>query len=141
MCTNLFVHAESILGLVDDATAARLVVVLLTAGGVGEFLTSGLLAVWDTLTVNAVSDVDEWQWIDDDATHRATLSPVLVTPSLTLSRVDLLLSGVTFSEASVMMVSEDASVRCSGEDKHTGGEILAAGIHDEVVVVVGVGVG
>ena len=50
VCTNLFVHAEGILGLVDDAATALLVVVLLAAGGVGELLASGLLAIWHTLT-------------------------------------------------------------------------------------------
>jgi hypothetical protein len=51
VCTNLFVHAEGVLGLVDDAATTLLVVILLTPGLVGELLASGLLAVWDALTV------------------------------------------------------------------------------------------
>ena len=37
--------------------------------------------------------------------YRATLSPTPVTPSLALSKVDLELSGVIFSEASALLIS------------------------------------
>lgn len=51
---NLFVHANSILRLVDD-TAGLLLSVLLAARLVGELLACGLLAVWNGITANEVS--------------------------------------------------------------------------------------
>jgi hypothetical protein len=50
--------------------------------------------------------------------YRPTLSPTLVTPSLALSSVDLLLSGVIFSAASVSM---SALIHGIGSG---GGEVL-----------------
>ena len=111
---SLFVHAEGTLGLVEHGVLAwvGLVAVLLAACLVLEGLAGGLLAVWDGLTVKSVSDAKWLKWWVSDA-YRPTLSPALVTPSFTLSVVDLELSGVILSPTSGVMVSNEVK---GGED-------------------------
>lgn len=57
MNSCLFVHANCILGLVHDASAAC-VAVLLATRLVSDLLARRLLAVWNTLTAEEVSNAE-----------------------------------------------------------------------------------
>jgi len=109
MRSNLvLVHAESVLGLVQDAVAGTAVDVLVLAAAhlVADVLGGGLGVVGLKATVQSmvisscsmVEYVEAW-------TYRAALSVVSVKVSLSFSWVDLEESGVSSSLASVHMVS------------------------------------
>ena len=70
---------------------------------------------------------------DGGGAYRWTLSPTLVTPSLTLSVVDLEPSGVILSEISVVMVSNSSSSVRVGVN-----ELSPASLRPESIVVYGV---
>lgn len=66
--------------------------------------------------------------VGDEEAYRWTLSTVAVTESLTLSVMDLVVLGVTWSATSVRSVSEDAWMRGEEQKTRTVGEILAVGV-------------
>lgn len=103
-------ETDSILGLVQDRLALRMLVLLVVLGArglVAERLAGRLLA-WERVS-GTYSRMDETGWNELSGTaSRPTLSalPVMVSPAL--SRVDLLESGVTLSAIS----EEGKSAKC-----------------------------
>lgn len=130
----MLVHAESVLGLVQNAVAgaAMDVLVLATTHLVGDVLGGRLGAVGLEATVQVVM-VSLRSLVDDTngGTYRAALSVVSVKVSLSFSWVDLEESGVIDSFASVEIVSATNSDMCKTSTpvkRHTGREILATGV-------------
>ena len=103
MSSHLFVHAEGVLGLVDDATAstAGRSLVLVAGHGIAHLLRGGLVLVWldGAVTYRSVHCTGATGGKVGEA-HRAALSPISVAPSPNFSVVVFCESGFMASEAS-----------------------------------------